>query len=156
MTPQTESDGPEPAPEVVRDIHPASLLRRAAAVVVDTLIVVLAISVVGALIAAAGLPSGVAFAAGIGIWFAYWIVWEGATRGLTPGKRMFDIQVVRLDGGEAGWSHSIVRNLLRVVDVLPTAYIVGGAVSALTRRSQRIGDLVGHTIVVDRRSATSR
>jgi hypothetical protein len=43
---------------------------------------------------------------------------------------------------------SSVRNLLRVVDVLPTAYMVGIVTIFVTSRNQRVGDLAAGTVVV--------
>jgi hypothetical protein len=38
--------------------------------------------------------------------------------------------------------------LLRVVDLLPACYLVGGVACLLSRRAQRLGDLAANTIVV--------
>ena len=43
---------------------------------------------------------------------------------------------------------TLLRNLLRVVDFLPFFYGVGLTSLLLTRDSQRVGDLVGGTLVV--------
>ena len=46
-----------------------------------------------------------------------------------------------------------VRNLLRLVDALPSAYMVGIISILVTARSQRLGDLAAGTIVVRERPA---
>jgi len=42
----------------------------------------------------------------------------------------------------------VIRNLLRPVDGLPIFYLVGGIASLVSRRAQRLGDLVAGTVVV--------
>jgi hypothetical protein len=42
----------------------------------------------------------------------------------------------------------VIRNLLRFVDMLPVFYMLGGIVSILSPRGQRLGDLAAGTIVV--------
>ena len=43
---------------------------------------------------------------------------------------------------------SAIRNLLRFVDLLPGAYLVGLISILLTRRNQRLGDLAAGTLVI--------
>jgi hypothetical protein len=49
--------------------------------------------------------------------------------------------------------HVLVRNLLRLVDMLPTSYTIGIICILVTRRSQRLGDMVAGTVVVRERRA---
>lgn len=74
--------------------------------------------------------------------------------GQTPGKRLLGIVVVREDGTPCTYAASTVRTVLRFVDWLPAAYLLGIASIALTERHQRVGDLVAGTIVV--RAAEAR
>ncbi|MEA2458667.1 MAG: hypothetical protein QOC95_1639 [Thermoleophilaceae bacterium] len=90
--------------------------------------------------------------AGTLVWVAatlvYFIVSEAAS-GQTVGKRALGIKVVRSDGSRAGAGPIVVRNLLRLVDALPIAYIVGlVTILATGRRRQRIGDMAADTAVV--------
>jgi uncharacterized RDD family membrane protein YckC len=41
-----------------------------------------------------------------------------------------------------------VRNLLRIIDHLPTLYILGIILIAATDKKQRLGDMLGKTLVV--------
>jgi hypothetical protein len=41
-----------------------------------------------------------------------------------------------------------IRNLLRMVDMLPMLYLVGGVSCVLSRRCQRLGDLAAGTVVI--------
>jgi len=76
----------------------------------------------------------------------FWIAEARWTR--TLGKRLFDLRVVRTDGGRVGYGAAFVRTLLRAVDWLPAAFLLGGALVALTPKHQRLGDLAARTVVV--------
>ncbi len=79
----------------------------------------------------------------------YSIVLEWYWRGQTFGKRVLRLRVMDAEGLRLKFSQVVVRNLLRFVDMLPTLfYLVGGVSCLLSRRSQRLGDLVANTIVV--------
>lgn len=83
------------------------------------------------------------------VWF---VVWEGA-RGSTPGKRAFGLRVVTVTGRPIGYGQAALRNVLRAADLLPTMYLVGVATMALSKRFQRLGDLVAGTLVVQNERA---
>jgi len=76
------------------------------------------------------------------------MVLEILWRGQTIGKRMLGLRVVDERGLKLKPSQLVVRNLLRFVDVLPLFYAVGGMVSLLNSRAQRLGDLAAGTVVV--------
>ncbi len=78
----------------------------------------------------------------------YGMVLELSTGGQTVGKRALGLRVVACDGGRAGFVPILVRNVLRVIDLLPGAYLVGGVAALISSRSQRLGDLVAGTVVV--------
>jgi uncharacterized RDD family membrane protein YckC len=84
------------------------------------------------------------------------VAWEVLAAGRTPGKRALGLRVVRADGGPVGLAESLVRNLLRAVEV-PLGYAPGVLAIALGPRRQRLGDLVAGTLVVrERRVDLSR
>jgi len=84
------------------------------------------------------------------------VAWEVLGRGQTPGKRALGLRVVRSDGAPVGLAESLVRNLLRAVEV-PLGYAPGVLAVALSPRRQRLGDLVAGTLVVrERRYDLSR
>jgi uncharacterized RDD family membrane protein YckC len=102
-------------------------------------------------VAAAGLGEEFASMAGVvtaPVIFLYFIVLEGMY-GQTLGKKVMNLVVVKEDGSECGWDGSLIRNILRVVDALPTLYIVGLLAILLTDNSQRVGDLAASTLVVE-------
>jgi uncharacterized RDD family membrane protein YckC len=78
------------------------------------------------------------------------VAWEVLGGGRTPGKRLAGLRVVRTDGGSVGISGSLVRNVLRSVE-LPLAYAPAILAVALGPRRQRLGDLVGGTLVIRQR-----
>ncbi len=84
--------------------------------------------------------------------WGYFLFFEIRLRGQTPGKRALGIRVVREGGLPLGVRHSLIRNLLRVVDSFPPPLcIVGGASVLATRKGQRLGDLAAGTVVIRER-----
>ncbi|MDX2054588.1 MAG: RDD family protein [Polyangiaceae bacterium] len=73
---------------------------------------------------------------------------EWRLRGQTIGKRLFGIRVVDAEGMKLKVSQLILRNLLRMADMLPLAYVVGGAAMLLSKKAQRLGDFAAGTVVV--------
>jgi uncharacterized RDD family membrane protein YckC len=83
----------------------------------------------------------------------YDILFEVLASGRTPGKRLNGLRVVRVSGQPIGFLSSATRNILRLIDFLPTAYFVGCIAILVTKKNQRIGDLVAGALVVrERRS----
>lgn len=81
--------------------------------------------------------------------FIYFIVSE-AMFGATPGKQLMRVKVVRLEDGALTVRAVIVRNVLRFIDLLPLAYILGGVLVLVTAKAQRLGDMAAGTAVVYR------
>jgi uncharacterized RDD family membrane protein YckC len=93
--------------------------------------------------------TGSPFMVGVGLCLAYYIVLEAAL-GATLGKLATNLRVVREnDGGPIGWSASIIRNLLRLIDGL-VFYIIGLIAICASKKRQRLGDMVAGTMVVRR------
>lgn len=84
------------------------------------------------------------------IW-GYYIFFEMVWNGQTPGKRRLGIRVLTTGGEPITLTHSLVRNLVRLIDFLPSSYMLGAAVMLLNGRAQRLGDLAAGTIVVKER-----
>ena len=80
-------------------------------------------------------------------WF-YPVLFEVYRQGETPGKRMMGLRVLNDNGTPVGWGPSLVRNLLRAVDFLPSFYGFGLASMLLSRDFKRLGDHAAGTIVV--------
>jgi len=77
----------------------------------------------------------------------YGIVLEWRWHGQTLGKRVVGLRVVDAQGLRLQLSQVILRNLLRLVDILPAVYLVGGLACFFSRNCQRLGDLAAGTIV---------
>jgi uncharacterized RDD family membrane protein YckC len=87
-----------------------------------------------------------------GMVFIYDIAFEVLASGRTIGKRAAGLRVVRRGGQSVGFFPSLVRNVLRLVDFLPTLYFVGAVLIIATRENQRLGDLAAGTLVVRERT----
>jgi uncharacterized RDD family membrane protein YckC len=81
------------------------------------------------------------------LWF-YNVLFEVFNHGATPGKRALGLRVMNANGTPVGWSGSLLRNLIRFVDVLPGCYAFGCAAVLISKQFQRLGDLAAGTIVV--------
>jgi len=92
--------------------------------------------------------------------YLYFILFEVLAGGRTPGKRVTHLRVVRARGTPVDVPASAIRNLVRVIDLLPGTYLIGLASILLTERNQRLGDLAAGTLVIrdtsSRRSRAAR
>ena len=82
------------------------------------------------------------------IFTGYPIAMEWFYRGQTVGKIVMHIRVIDEQGLKLRFSQVVIRNLLRVVDMLPGLYFVGGLSSFVSPHGQRIGDIVANTVVM--------
>jgi uncharacterized RDD family membrane protein YckC len=89
------------------------------------------------------------------IYFLYHPVWEVATCGLTPGKRMAGLQIVSRTGGAPGIGSLLTRNVFRLIDSFPVAYALGLLTTMITRNNVRVGDLAAGTLLVYTHSDTT-
>lgn len=77
----------------------------------------------------------------------YFLYFEWAWNGQTPGKRTAGIRVVRRGGLPLTFSDVLLRNLFRLIDAIPFGFT--GLVSFFaTSHQQRLGDLVADTVVI--------
>ena len=77
----------------------------------------------------------------------YGIALEWYWNGQTLGKRLLRLRVNDVNGMQLQFSQIVIRNLLRFVDSLPALYLIGGLACLISRRAQRLGDIVANTIV---------
>ena len=88
------------------------------------------------------------------VWSGYFVLFEWAWSGQTPGKRWLKLRVIREDGRPVTFWEAAARNLLRVFDAEPFPFYSLGLVAVfLSRRDQRVGDMVAGTVVVREREA---
>lgn len=87
------------------------------------------------------------------VFFGYPVLFEVLAGGRTPGKRAVGLRVVTADGGPVGFVPSAVRNIVRLVDLLPSTYTVGMVAVLASSKHQRLGDLAAGTLVIRDRVA---
>ena len=75
------------------------------------------------------------------------IAFDVLDRGRGPGKRIVGLRVVTLRGGAIGFQAAAIRNLLRIVDFLPSGYLIGMGAILATTTGQRLGDVAAGTVV---------
>ena len=146
---------------------------RALAFFVDSIAISVAQFVIGALLVAIGVAMSVFDNLGSGgapsgsglamlilfvliillVYPAYFILFESIWNGQTPGKRLTGIRVVMRGGLPLNSQAIWMRNLMRLVDMLPSNHFAGIIAFFATNSQQRVGDLVADTIVVREFSA---
>ena len=82
------------------------------------------------------------------LYFGYYAFFEIIWNGQTPGKRKAGIRVIKDSGRPLTPAESIGRNLMRIVDWLPSLYAVGLVCAILNRENKRLGDLLVGSLVV--------
>ena len=88
------------------------------------------------------------------VWSGYFVLFEWAWSGQTPGKRWMKLRVIREDGRPVTFWEAAARNLLRAFDAEPFPFYSIGLVAVfVSRRDQRVGDMVAGTVVVREREA---
>ncbi len=81
-------------------------------------------------------------------YWGYYIFGEVVRNGRTPGKRLMRIRVVREDGSRVSVLDSAIRNIVRIVDLMPATYAIGIISMVLSSKSQRLGDMAAGTVVI--------
>ncbi len=134
----------------------ADPLARALALLIDLAIkITLSVALGTALSLASWLLGDIAQAlsliAGFAVFLFYSVFFEWLWRGRTPGKRVLKLRVVDANGLHLTFPQILVRNLLRLVDMLPGAYMLGGCFALFSRKGQRLGDIAAGTAVISQR-----
>lgn len=130
-------------------LRAAGALPRAQAWMVDMLVrggILFVAMIPLSLVGLAG--NGMALLLIFALMWAYSVLCEVLWSGQTPGKRALRLRVVRADGTPVSWLPSVVRNLLRVVDILPGVYGVGLVSTLIDPHARRLGDILAGTMVV--------
>ncbi len=88
--------------------------------------------------------------------FGYFVFFETLWSGQTPGKRWMGLRVICDDGRPVTFFQAMVRNLIRLVDIMPVAavapsYFVGILSIFISAKNRRLGDLAAGTVVVRER-----
>lgn len=86
------------------------------------------------------------------LFYGYFAIFEIVWNGQTPGKRIVGVRVVKDSGRPLTPAETIARNLMRIVDSLPSFYAVGIIAAVCNSHNKRLGDFVAGSIVVRERS----
>lgn len=132
---------------------PASRFVSATVDIVIQIVLLICVAIVLGIFGGAGLGGG---AGAFVLWFLvsflvitfYDVFFEVFNSGRTPGKRLNGLRVVRVEGHPVTFLTSMIRNIIRPLDFLPSAYLLGATMILATAKNQRIGDIVAGTIVV--------
>ena len=161
-------DTPE---NVIFDYHIAGIGSRFIGALVDTFLLGLALSAVGLMMTlllelfgmkatdifsnaaedgswGAGLVLAFYFLMKFILMWGYFTFFEIVWSGQTPGKRVAKTRVIQGSGSPASAMSVVIRNLVRIVDWLPWAYLVGLATMMFNDKSRRLGDYAADTIVI--------
>ena len=79
----------------------------------------------------------------------YTLISEIFMNGQTIGKRTMHIRVVSLDGGQATVGQYMTRWLFQPIDFYITSFLCAFMAIVLSDRSQRVGDMIAGTIVIN-------
>jgi uncharacterized RDD family membrane protein YckC len=85
------------------------------------------------------------------MYWGYFTLFEAFWNGQTPGKKLFKIRVIQDSGRQITFFESMTRNLIRIIDLIPSIYLVGVITMACNRQHKRLGDLAAGTLVVHER-----
>jgi uncharacterized RDD family membrane protein YckC len=80
--------------------------------------------------------------------WGYFVACETLMGGRSLGKRALGLRVVTRDGLPVSFGSSVLRNLLRAADFLPTGYVVGLLTMTFDPRFRRLGDWAADTMVI--------
>lgn len=130
---------------------------RAAAWVLDLLVMATMITTVAIVVSLAGaalaaLANVIMLVVSFLVLWWYGTLFEWAWRGQSLGKRVLGLRVLQQNGLRITFAQAVIRNLVRVLDMLPFSYLVGGASLLIDARARRLGDLAAGTIVIQERT----
>lgn len=130
-------------------LRAAGALPRAQAWMLDVLVRLVALFIAAIPLSLFGMGgNGLLLLLMFGLMWAYPVVFEICWHGQTPGKRALGLRVVNADGTPVTWLPSVVRNLMRTVDILPGVYGVGLVSTLVDPYARRLGDIVAGTLVI--------
>ncbi len=83
----------------------------------------------------------------------YYIFFEVRWKGQSPGKKLMRLRVIRENGLPVSFYQAALRNVLRVIDMLPPilfipSYGLGSLVLMMSPQAKRIGDYAAGTLVI--------
>src|ERR1700761_9342914 len=83
-----------------------------------------------------------------GFQWGYFNFFEWLWNGQTPGKRLLNLRVIKVDGSPVSAVDVMLRNLSRPIDTLGPMGLIGLLMIFVSRKAQRLGDLMARTLVI--------
>jgi uncharacterized RDD family membrane protein YckC len=83
-----------------------------------------------------------------GFQWGYFNFFEWLWNGQTPGKRLLHLRVIKVDGSPVSAVDVLLRNLSRPIDTLGPMGLLGLLMIFVSRKAQRLGDLMARTLVI--------
>ena len=83
-----------------------------------------------------------------GFQWVYFNLFEWIWNGQTPGKRLLNLRVIKVDGSPVSGIDVLLRNLSRPIDTLGPMGLIGLLMIFVNRKAQRLGDLMAQTLVI--------
>ena len=118
------------------------MIRRIVAILIDNIILIILSFLLAILIGTYGEPLYKSLVQIIILWISYGIILE-AWKGQTVGKMILGIIIIKEDGSPCDLFSAIIRNVFRIIDVLPAFYLIGFLFIILSEKGQgREGDSV--------------
>ncbi len=87
--------------------------------------------------------------------YLYHLVCEVLMHGQSFGKKLLGIKVIDLSGREASLGQYVIRWSFRLFDMVLTLGAAAVLAAALSKNSQRVGDILAGTVVIDQNAKTS-
>ena len=128
----------------------ASLGERILGRIIDGLILVAYAAVVAIMLVSANLLDGngwLVLVFGSPIIF-YDLAFEVFMNGQSVGKKVMNIKVISLDGGQPTLGQYIIRWVFRLIDFTLTSSLCALITVAVSEKKQRVGDMVGGTALI--------
>ncbi len=131
---------------MMSDTGVANAKRMMAAITDNLLAIVLSVLVNGILPMNDNTTSLVVISA---VYLGYFVIFESLWA-KTPGKMFTGLTIRKIDGTQPGLKEALLRTALRLFEVNPllAGGLPAGLSIMLTKRKQRLGDLIAGTIVV--------
>ncbi len=82
----------------------------------------------------------------------YTLAFESLVGGQTLGKKIVKIQVVKIDGYQAGFMDFFIRWLMRIVDVNLMSGVIGLVTIGSSKNHQRLGGISSGTAVISKKN----
>ena len=150
-------------PEAVRlDFEAAGVGSRALAFLIDSFIVTMLLVLLSLGVALVGTLGEFSTAATVVLivvvfllTFGYPVAFETLWRGRSPGKAALGLRVVTVEGAPVRFRHAVIRSALGLIDFFLFFGTPAVVSTLVTKRNQRLGDLVAGTMVLRQRVAST-